>query len=389
MTRIVAALIVLVLAAPGLVAQEAEPRPVDLVVHEWGTFTTLTRGDGVMLEWRPLEAPQDLPDFVHDAYGQNKFEFVGTMRMETPVIYFHAKEAMTVDVRVDFEKGQVTEWYPKASGRNALGEYIVWNNVEILPGADLKLPGGDQKGHYFAAREVKAAPIRVTNGPGADHEKFIFYRGVGSPQLPLEVRFEENEIRVKNLVADTVKYIVFENDGRRSAYGVYAAVDEKNDLPVPRPLEGGIAWPDLDHRGALEKLLRQQGLFADEAKAMVATWEDDWFEPGLRVFWIVPQAEVDRILPLKIEPAPRRTVRAFVGRVEILTPEYRERVEMAARALVGGDGGPLDALGRFALPILEDIRAKAKDEKLSAAVALYIAKLRDRESRPEVETETR
>src|SRR6266480_1526936 len=36
-----------------------------LVVHEWGTFTSISGVDGVALEWRPLNGSTDLPGFVH------------------------------------------------------------------------------------------------------------------------------------------------------------------------------------------------------------------------------------------------------------------------------------------------------------------------------------
>ena len=37
----------------------------DLIVHEWGTFTSIAGKDGVALEWRPLNGATDLPKFVH------------------------------------------------------------------------------------------------------------------------------------------------------------------------------------------------------------------------------------------------------------------------------------------------------------------------------------
>src|SRR5437868_4494252 len=37
----------------------------NLIVHEWGTFTSIAGKDGVTLEWRPLNGSADLPGFVH------------------------------------------------------------------------------------------------------------------------------------------------------------------------------------------------------------------------------------------------------------------------------------------------------------------------------------
>ena len=92
------------------------------VAHEWGTFTSVQGGDGVLLDWRPLESSR-LPKFVYDWShpGLDRFPFAlftknemtSLQRMETPVIYFYAQEDQTVDVSVDFTKGQITEWYPQ------------------------------------------------------------------------------------------------------------------------------------------------------------------------------------------------------------------------------------------------------------------------------------
>src|SRR5690348_6753656 len=72
-----------------------------LVVHEWGTFTSLQGSDGVPLRWNPLESSH-LPRFVYNwnnaglgryptgllSLGQ-KSVLVTLQRMETPVIYFY------------------------------------------------------------------------------------------------------------------------------------------------------------------------------------------------------------------------------------------------------------------------------------------------------------
>src|SRR6266516_1282212 len=96
------------------------------VAHEWGTFTSVQGGDGVLLDWRPLETSK-LPKFVYDwknpglnrrQGGQmpmQKQALLTLQRMETPVIYFYAEQKQNVDVSVDFPKGLITEWYPQAS----------------------------------------------------------------------------------------------------------------------------------------------------------------------------------------------------------------------------------------------------------------------------------
>src|SRR5947209_735959 len=61
-----------------------------LIVHEWGTFTSIAGKDGVALEWRPLNGPSDLPKFVHTIqegsgglrHIQGKGDLTAAVRME-------------------------------------------------------------------------------------------------------------------------------------------------------------------------------------------------------------------------------------------------------------------------------------------------------------------
>src|ERR1044071_6254048 len=104
-----------------------------LVVHEWGTFTSIAGRDGVALDWRPLNGPSDLPKFVHtipDADDglrhrrvQGKDSMTARVRMETPVLYFYSGKEMDVSVKVDFPKGKITEWYPQA---RTVGTNVDW-----------------------------------------------------------------------------------------------------------------------------------------------------------------------------------------------------------------------------------------------------------------------
>jgi len=99
----------------------------------------------------------------------------------------------------------------------------------------------------------------------------------------------------------------------------------------------------------LEGILVAQGLYQDEARAMVETWRDSWFEEGCRLLYIVPPAFVNEVLPLSINPAPAQTVRVFVGRLELVTPATEKAVETA---FATQDAAMLKAYGRFLEPIL-------------------------------------
>ena len=87
-----------------------------LTAHEWGTLTSIAGSDGQAVEWSPLTGSTDLPVFVeHFRDPGFKLGLRGTVRMETPVLYFYDSREETVSVQVAFANGVITEWYPQAS----------------------------------------------------------------------------------------------------------------------------------------------------------------------------------------------------------------------------------------------------------------------------------
>jgi hypothetical protein len=105
-------------------------------------------------------------------------------------------------------------------------------------------------------------------------------------------------------------------------------------------------------------MLVSQGLFPDEAHAMVTTWSGSWFDDGARIIYIVPRPFVDSILPLTISPVPQEITRVFVGRIELVTPATEKAVETA---YASGDQGTLAKYGRFLIPILERMIRESSD----------------------------
>jgi hypothetical protein len=88
---------------------------------------------------------------------------------------------------------------------------------------------------------------------------------------------------------------------------------------------------------------------------MVETWKDTWFEPGTRVLYIVPAADVNSILPLEITPKPVSVARAFVGRMEVITPATQEEIKTAIANL---DRKVMEPYGRFLEPIVKGFLSK-------------------------------
>jgi hypothetical protein len=295
--------------------------PDDVVVHEWGTFTSIAGPDGNAITWLP-GVSSDLPPFIYH-YGF-KTSLPGTVRMETPVLYFYSSRETDVAVKVRFPRGIITEWYPAA---NQLQSEIAWPSVKILPRTIGDYPTDGRNSHYYAARNTAAATLQVSNNGVAQQERFLFYRGLATFQPPLSVKLVNNQIVVRNLIEDQPGAIVlFENQDGRIGYRFGHLTGSEVALQRPE-LSANLG----SLRGDLEQALVANGLFADEAHAMVETWHDSWFEEGTRVFYILPRSAVDSILPLTISPKPARIERTFVGRIEVITPEISAAVLQAHR----------------------------------------------------------
>jgi len=335
---------VLILAS--LAAAVLTTKDHHFVVHEWGTFTSIAGEDGSALDWRPLAGTNDLPSFVHDISDRSglrhcvKCDLTAKIRMETPVLYFYSDRDLDVSARVDFPKGTITEWYPSA---RTVGSGIDWGRFAVLPNATTNLLVEADVNHYYAARETDAALVRVcnTNGRAAEFEKFLFYRGVGGFDLPMSVKLDGGTLRLAGLT-DIAQVIVFEN--RAGNIGFRIVDVHADEATVERPPLGDSLAPLL---AWLQQTLIAHGLYEKEARAMVETWRDSWFEEGLRVFYVLPRKATDTALPLTIDPTPDKLVRVLMGRVEVITPE------MEARVLADPT-----TYGRFAEPILNRALAR-------------------------------
>jgi hypothetical protein len=341
--------------------REARPVYSSLTAHEWGTFTSIASRDGQAVEWSPLTRSTDLPAFVeHFRNAGFKRGLRGTVRMETPVIYLYDSREETVSVKVAFSKGVITEWYPHASRVEPAANLfdgtlyqphpdgsIAWDSVTLSPILRAVFPRENLDNHYYAARLTSSTPLRVKTPAGEQQEKFLFYRGVSTFSVPISAKLTTaGKLLVENRSKEEIpNAILFERRGQKVGYRIGGTMREDAILDPPE-LTGTI--DDLGRD--LEGMLVAQGLYQDEAHAMVETWRDSWFEEGTRLLYIVPAAFVDGVLPLSINPAPAQTVRVFVGRLEIVTPATEKAVQ---RALVTRDSATLKMFGRFLAPILE------------------------------------
>jgi|SRR5580658_416271 hypothetical protein len=350
-----------------LIASEQRSAP-DLTDHEWGTFTAIAGKDGRAVQWSTLSGSTDPPQFVeHISTANFKAGLRGTIRMETPVLYFYSPHDVTVSVKATFSKGVITEWYPHAARVQPSGVLrdfdlrrlhadgsIAWDGVAVSPNLSREFPRDVAADRYYAARETSSAPLRVQTTTGEQQEKFLFYRGASASPLPVSAKLDaDGKLLVKNLARSTSEgeipaVILFERRGERVGYRFAGALTDETVIDPPA-LTGSVDALCAD----LAAILVNQGLYPDEAHAMIETWRDSWFEEGSRLIYVVPRGFVDKVLPLTINPAPGQVVRVFVGRLEVITSATAKAVKTAFAA---NDEVTLDKYRRFLEPILQAVK---------------------------------
>lgn len=349
-----------------------------LVAHEWGTFTSIAGEDGRAVQWLPQAGPPDLPCFVERVDTRLKWGLSGTVRMETPVIYFYADRPMNVDVSVRFRQGVITEWFPRPGGvgrsaataAGALRGEMSWRSIAVTPGGGAQFPTEHSPSHYYAARKTDAAPLRVHG----EEERFLFYRGVGRLPPPITAAISnDGQIVVTQTRGEALGDIMlFENrDGATAFQSLHTSSARAAFNPVEPNGEG--AAPQMH----LKKVLVAHGLYQKEADAMVESWRDSWFEQGTRLFYILSGAAVDTVLPLEIAPTPFEIKRVFVGRMEIATPatldELKVALETHDRARLQAYGRFIDPLARRLLATVSGAERAALERKINNAYGQFVS----------------
>jgi hypothetical protein len=368
----------------GQFATAAEP----LVVHEWGTFTSLQDEKGQELVGINID-DEPVPAFVHNlspfilsqpvlsslhwaykAKGAPRHHPLVTMRLETPVIYFYppagAKLPLELDVSVKFRGGWLTEFYPEAHAEAPgikQGQFefdqLTSQTLGSLTWPDLRVGtdgvGPETEEHvWLAPRKVQAAGVTATSG---ESEKYLFYRGVGRLAAPLRSTLDREQGRVSFAANFQDVLVSGETTPTGPLWLVHVRPDGKTAFrtletspfsadPKRQVAEGSYRFADDEYRidgrehleAAMHAALVADGLFADEATALLSTWQRAYFaSPGLRVFYLVPRQWTDHYLPLSIS-GEARIERVMVGRLELISDQQRELLtKLAASEITRGD----------------------------------------------------
>ena len=358
--------------------------PAKLEVHEWGTFTILSGSDGAPLAWyQPESAQSDLPAFVYrNPVRLNSKVGTGTLilrkgpdekpvtvappplaeyagiqparaRMETPVLYFYPEKPMPVKVHVSYDEGIFTETFPHpsslwwgidANGGEGKHNQVDWSGQLFPPsepdGPKLTPAVGDRGAHYAHAREVPDAWWFREDGPKGGWEKFIFYRGASLGVPPLKVSAsDDRHLKLESTGPGSERSgwaFALQIQGERARWCVVPPFESRLTeggkvlnatfgVDLGQVKEQSIAEVQQGISAAMHDVLVKEGLTAAEASAMIATWKDLWFkEDGTRILALLPNAWVNKTLPLAIDPTPTTLRRVFVGRMEIFTPSRED-----------------------------------------------------------------
>jgi hypothetical protein len=355
-------------------------------LHEWGTFTTVSGSDGVLLPGLEIEEAA-LPAYVHSFPG---FAVTGkgmplpvrnvTVKMETPVIYFHSDTAFHAKIKVGFQGGTISQWYPERSDGEVLPSnsattqpidfstprhgWIQWDLDVLSPEESRRtlLFKPDDLLQWTRARVPDSNVVRHRSG---ETEGFIFYRGLGNfvPGL-LTTASENGDLHITNRSGGKIPYaFVFErqSNGSHRWYEITHGIDNANSLTVAESqLDRSGNGFDAKMYHALRDGLASCGLTESEASAMIQTWWKSYFESdGLRVFWVLPASRTQEILPIEASPKPERIIRVLVGRSEVFRPADENRMHVLATSTVTRDQESWKWFvtgNRFGLPWQERIR---------------------------------
>jgi hypothetical protein len=379
------------------------------IVHEWGTDTVVIGSDGSLQRGLHHEE-EDLPGFVYDRIKTTTLDgsYAVTGKIETPVTYFYSDKALKVTANVGFPKGVFTQWYPAVQGfyplllspgivpgldvlrdpaldpdfpfaselcRETFGKVenglLDWGEFDVLPPvAQAEVPEAPlDKFTWAFARQVAANPLRITGAPGAPEatqdERFLFYRGLGNFDLPAQVTADKGgALSIKNTLAGdpvgTVFVLRVGKDGgafRAHREGIAAGGRLAETAPSEADFEPMDSFVESLGEQVVDAL-DAEGLYHDEATAMVNTWKRQWFRTqGVRVLYLAPQSWTDASIPLTIQPSPEAMVRVMMIRVEVITKELEGADAMALAQLSDTTMGAMGkayfrSLGRFAEPRL-------------------------------------
>jgi hypothetical protein len=417
-------------ASNAILAGEADgPAKADgFTIHEWGVFTRYANqafaNAGRDAAWKELP-----PEVCGVTPGREIPSHCAGA--DKPVIYFYNTDALQstagwcgdqipvkihgarhegnqfkwdvrkINVRVNFPGGAPLVWYPKTSepqgawwGSGKRGgdvappmsqfssihggpEHLTWElSFPVSTEApEIKCPAYTWREE---ALQAKADPFSVDYYL-QDCQKFLFYEGLVPNKNEVYLRKESGKFFVANIsMIDALDLWVIERSTDKLKIGHYdnlKATPAHTDLPETEVKADLVDGSDAASKKLAEQLIAA-GLFRSEAEGIANIWKKEFFEtPGLHMLYRFPQGEYDRLLPLDINPKPKKVVRTGLAWIPHLEPDLKDRVAKLVQQLGDDDFvkreegcKQLLAIGPAALPYLKEQLDSTKDEEIRSRI---------------------
>ena len=374
------------------------PSQKDLSVHEWGVFSVYPdakfANESLKAEW------DSLPKTFYRQFPTRRLLWQPA-GVRKPIIYFYTPRTnLELEAQVSFTEGAPVVWWPACTEPKDFCNQMVGcsmkpmppptNSIKNLPlFRTLKwqvvlgesLPGQRAANNVSesslpadcwlqTARAVKDAARLTTH---EETERFIYYDGViPAPNYLCCTEATPASIKLKNNAAFSLKslFVIDRRATGKNGPVRFAVIDEVAAGAEVSPDFRDLPSGDCPATGetAVEAALRKAGLSAAEAHSVVEIWRPGFFmEKGVTAFYILPQAEYDRLLPLKITPQPGEIRRVgivlhpFVDGEPELRKKARELVaQLGAPDIASRDAGAkaLIELGGIALCVLREAAEK-------------------------------
>lgn len=250
------------------------------------------------------EIGAELPGFVHRGagpLGATPVPLPGPRPVlaRKPVLFLNADRAIDVRIEVGFEGGEPWFHYPAAhrvpNGLAPRAPGLVWD-ARVVPSARAALAPAPA-GHFW--EDLRRAGGDLVLSADGTAEQFIFYDGPVAFERPFLIGRAAMGANVTPTSTERMLVLV-----DRGMY-VEHDIDPRTWRFTPRGQGDMRAL-----RARLDAELRARGLTPGESASLLETWRDDLFgDPRPRAIYFVPRDAYDRMLPMRITPAPEELVR--------------------------------------------------------------------------------
>jgi hypothetical protein len=406
-------------------ARADEPKPLE--IHEmsfWATEPTATQVNAV------AGYPSAMPGAV-DSLRSRVAETGRPDIQPLSLMFFSGGAPKVADLSLRIPAGRFLATWPMAENKN---NRVAWKDLKFADAsAGSELFAFVPEGHWFErARKIDSLPLER----GARIEKFIAYDPELNAQFSLRLEGEANKYRIFNGSKYALKDVLFlipDKDGTRLCWLDELASNQPNKpagkaaTPPPAPkndaekagravaeaivkatgavaqqvasavpattpvtaetsadieLSGPLNAVELKRQGVdeLKKRLTTAGLTDSETDLLLSLYSKAIFESKEPVLLFrVPQATIEELLPLEIDPENTKIVRVALMVCLKVDPRIRDELKKLIAQLNDDDFAQreqaeqrLYALGRMALPALKEAAKSKEPEQAMRAERLLL-----------------